>query len=61
MCAPKDSTEKIEWLNISSKIKKAVEKARLSVGSYERIKFDKGTYRRVPYFTDVDSGFWNCG
>ena len=60
MCAPKDSKEKLEWANNSSKIRKAVEKARLTVGSNERIKFDKPTYCRVPYFTDVDSGYWNC-
>ena len=42
-------------------IGKAVEKARLTVESNERIEFDKRTYRRVPYFTDLDTGYWNCG
>ena len=41
MCSEKDSKEKTEWMNNSLKIKKAVEKARLTVGSNERIKFGK--------------------
>ena len=44
-----------------SKIRKAVEEARVSVGDNERINFDKNTRSRVPCFTDLYTGCWNCG
>ena len=61
MCAPKDSTEKLEWASNSSKIGKTVEKARITVGSNERIKFGKRAYRRVPYITDLNTAYWKFG
>ena len=55
MCAPVDSREKLEWLSSSSKIRKAVDKSRVTNGRNERIKFDKLTYRQTSYFTDLDT------
>ena len=48
-------------MNNRSKNIKAVEKARKTVRSNERITFDKTILRPVPYFTDIDTGYRNCG
>ena len=61
MCAPKDSKEKLEWASNSSNIGKTVEKARMTVGSNERIKFGKRAYRRILYITDLNTAYWNFG